>query len=237
VTRIFRYLPVLVLALFCVQLASAQSTFDINVGFGYAHDSAPKTGIDNSVSGVLGPCPNPSGNSTCQPISGLGSFMLGVGGRLMLWKHFGAGFSADIEPAQGNYANLTSYYTALGAGPGTYELKDRVTFVNVDGIFRPYTSKKADINIIGGIGDANVKFYQGVSTSGSVLGNTNQSQYQQSANHFQVHAGVGVQLYVSGNIFIRPEVDIHYAPNLNTQFNSNLAWGAMVWVGYSIGNR
>jgi hypothetical protein len=237
VTRIFRYLPLLVLALFCVQFASAQSTFDINMGFGYAHDSANKNGVDTNPALNLPACSSSTTSGNCQQLSSLSAFMLGVGGNLMLWKHFGVGASVDIQPSQSNYVNLTNYYVNLGAGPGTYELKDRVTFYNVDGIFQPYSSKQANVQILGGIGGANVKFYQGYSSTGSVLGNTNQSQYQQSANHFQVHVGAGVQVYVSGNFFVRPQVDIHYAPNMNTQFSSNLAWDAMVWVGYSIGNR
>ena len=238
-TRVFRYLPLLVLTLFCVQFANAQSSFDINIGFGGAHDSANKAGIDTNPNLFLPACSSSTLTGYCQQTSGLSAFMLGLGGNLMLWKHFGLGFNADIEPVQANYANLTSYYTGqVGATPGTtYELKDRVTFYQVDGIFQPISSKKASLQLMGGIGGANVKFYQGFSSTGSVLGNVNQSQYQQSANHFQVHVGAGVQIYVSGNLFVRPEFDIHYAPNLNTQFNSNLAYDGMIWVGYSFGNR
>lgn len=69
-----------------------------------------------------------------------------------------------------------------------------------------------------------------------MLGNTNSSQFAQSANHFQVHGGVGFQYYVSGNFFIRPEFDIHYVPNF-IQFGRNLVTSETFWVGYSFGNR
>jgi hypothetical protein len=232
VTRIFRYLPLLALPLFCVQFASAQSTFDFNLGFGAAQDKAAVGGIDTSTQN-LGPCSSATPSGDCITTSSLSGFVLSFGGNLMLWKHFGVGFSADIQPAQSNYATFATAATNGGVGES---LKDRVTFYNVDGIYQPYTSKKANIQLIGGIGGANVKFYESETTSGSVLGNSSQSEYAQSANHFQIHAGVGVQLYVSGNFFIRPEFDIHYVPNF-VQFGRNLVTEETVWVGYSFGNR
>ena len=45
-----------------------------------------------------------------------------------------------------------------------------------------------------------------------------------------------MQIYVSGNFFIRPQFDIHYVPNF-IQFGTNLVTEEMVWVGYSFGNR
>jgi len=232
VTRIFRYFPLLVLSLFCVQFANAQSTFDLNVGFGAAHDGAAKGGIDTS-SANLGPCSSATPSGDCITTGSLSNFMISAGGNLMLWKHFGVGFDANIQPAQANYATLQT--VAQGGGVG-FALKDRTTFYQFDGIYQPYASKKANFQIMGGFGGANVKFYEAYSSQGSVLGNTNQSQYAQSANHFQVHAGVGVQVYVSGNFFIRPQFDIHYVPNF-VQFGSNLVAQGEVWIGYSFGNR
>jgi len=55
--------------------------------------------------------------------------------------------------------------------------------------------------------------------------------------HFQVHAGVGLSLFVTDHIFIRPQFDIHYVPSLTQQFNSNLVTAGMVWVGYNFGDR
>jgi len=242
VTRIFRYLPVLVLILFCVQFASAQSTFDFNMGFGAAQAKAASAGIDTS-SANLAPCSSSTptnyyGSPACQPTSSLSGFMISVGGNLMLWKHFGVGVNGNIQAAQANYATLLTATQAAneGAAGVTETLKDRVTFYQFDGIYQPYATKKASLQIIGGVGGANTKFYVAESSTGSVLGNTNQSQYAQSANHFQVHAGVGFQYYFSGNFFFRPEFDIHYVPNF-IQFGSNVVTSETVWIGYSFGNR
>ena len=74
------------------------------------------------------------------------------------------------------------------------------------------------------------------SSTNAVIGSQNFSQYYASANHFNVHGGVGVQIYLTDHIFVRPEFDIHYVPNL-TQFGSNVILEGMVWVGYSWGDR
>jgi hypothetical protein len=58
-----------------------------------------------------------------------------------------------------------------------------------------------------------------------------------SSNHFQVHAGVGVQIFLTEHVFIRPQFDFHYVPGLTDQFGSNMVPAAMVWLGYSIGDR
>jgi hypothetical protein len=89
---------------------------------------------------------------------------------------------------------------------------------------------------MGGVGGANLKFYEAGSSS-SVLGNQNESQYAQSSNHFNVHGGVGVDVFVTDHIFVRPEFDVHYVPNLNQNFGSNVVIQGMVWVGYSWGDR
>jgi len=242
VTRIFRYLPVLVPILFCVQVASAQSTFDFNVGVGAAQDKAAKGGLDtypnNTYSTYLGACSSQTPATYCQQPSSLNGVMIGVGGDLMLWKHFGVGASGNIQAAKSNYATLLTPAQAVAWGESgvTEELQSRVIFYQIDGIYKPYSTKKASFQLIGGIGGANTKFYVKSTSTGSILGNTNQSQYAQSANHFQVHGGVGFQYYISGNIFIRPEFDIHYVPNF-IQFGRNMATSEMVWIGYSFGNH
>lgn len=231
-TRICRYLPLLVLTLFCVQFASAQSTFDFNMGFGAAQAKA-NAGIDTTT-GLACSGAGTSAGDICAPTSSLSSFMLGVGGNLMLWKHFGVGFNADIQPSQAKYAVLSPAIPS--EGQGETDLRTRITFYQFDGIYEPYSTKKASFQLIGGIGGTNVKFYEFQGSGGTLLGNTSYSQYASSANHLNVHGGVAMQIYVSGNFFIRPQFDIHYVPNF-IQFGTNLVTEEMVWVGYSFGNR
>ena len=54
---------------------------------------------------------------------------------------------------------------------------------------------------------------------------------------FQVHTGVGVQFFLTQHLFIRPQFDLHYVPNLTQQFGSNAVPEGKIWVGYSFGER
>ena len=110
-----------------------------------------------------------------------------------------------------------------------------MTLFDFNGIYQPISTKKVALKLRAGIGGANLKFYEAGSSS-SVLGNQNQSQYVQSANHFNVHGAVSVDIFVTDHIYLRPQFDIHYVPNL-TQFGSSAVITGMMWVGYSFGDR
>jgi len=228
VRHICRYLP-LFLLLFAMHFANAQSGFDVNIGFGAIHDGSFGQ-IDQNT---LLPCNAVGSTGACTPASSLSGFNMGFGANLMLWKHFGIGGEAVFQPAKQDYVVLQP--TAPGVVGIT--LQTRTTFYDFDGIFQPVNEKKVAFQIMGGIGGANVKFYENQISNGTVLGNSNSSQFFQSANHFQVHAGVGVQLYLTDHIFVRPQFDLHFAPNLNQQFSSNAAFGGTIWLGYSFGDR
>jgi hypothetical protein len=233
VRRISRYLPLL-FVLFCgIQFASAQSAFDLNLGFGAIQDKASSTQVDQE----LNTCTTGDLYPPCVSTPALSGFMMGFGGDLMLWKklggQLGVGAEVGFQPAKENYINLNA--SAAASGLSSESIQSRMTLFDFNGIYEPVNNKKVTLKLEGGIGVANLKFYESGSSS-SVLGSQSQSEYFGSANHFQVHGGVGVQIYVSGNFFIRPEFDVHYVRNL-TQFGSNIVTAEMVWVGYSWGDR
>lgn len=223
--RLCRYFSLLFLLLFCIQFADAQSSFDVNVGFGAAQDKSLGA-VDINT---LNPCTT---GSTCGNTPDLKNFMVGFGANLMLWNHFGLGGEVKIQPARQDY--LTFQQQAVGQVGDV--LQSRVTFFDFDGIFQPVSSKKAALQLIGGIGAANVKFYEHLSSSSAVLGNSNQVQYAGSSNHFQVHGGLGVQIYLTDHVFIRPQFDVHFVNNFS-QFGRNLVTSEMVWIGYSLGRQ
>jgi len=210
------------------RFAAAQSTFDINMGFGWANAKA-LPGVDINT---FGPCTSATGAGNCVTTPKLNSFMLGFGGSLMAWRHFGVGAEIKFQPAKQNYLTFQQQ-TATQSGD---ILQDRVTLWDVHGVLRPMYSKKAEIQLLGGIGGANVKFYENFASSSSILGNSNQTLFAGSSNHFQVHGGIGAQLYVSGNFFVRPEFDVHWVRNF-TQFGRDTVIGATIWIGYSLGDR
>ena len=93
------------------------------------------------------------------------------------------------------------------------------------------------MKIEGGIGGAKTSFsYTQTSCVGTAVCST-QSQAVGSSNHFQVHAGIGVQIFLTEHVFIRPQFDFHYVPGLTDQFGSNMVPAATVWLGYSLGDR
>jgi len=211
VIRYCRFLPVL----FCVSFAFAQSAAEINVGFGTAHDKASSTGYD---SGTGLSCTT---GSTCVRTPALSGFFMGFGGTIMLSKHAGFGGEASLQPAKQDYAGLNS----------------RQIFYDVDAVYAPVNEKKVSLRLLGGIGGATTRYSVTQSSCvGTAVCSTQTASYG-SSNHFQIHAGAGVQVYVTEHIFIRPQFDIHYVPSFTNQWGSNLAPGAMVWLGYSVGDR
>jgi len=84
-----------------------------------------------------------------------------------------------------------------------------------DAIVQPVKAKRASLELLGGIGGANLKFTRAVQLRTPFLGTQNFSQVYGSSITFKLHGGAGVNIFVKDNIFIRPQFDLHYVPNLN----------------------
>lgn len=220
--RYYSYLFLLSLPLYVTPFASAQSAFDVNVGFGSTHIGSNGSGIGNASStNPFGVCTPSTGDATCQTTPGLGGFFLGLGGDVMLNKHFGVGAQVNLQPAKSDY------------GPLQY----RQTFYDFNGIYAPVNEKRVQLQLQGGIGGARTGFsYDQNSCVGTAVC-SNTSQPVGNSNHFQVHAGVGVQFMLTQHLFIRPQFDLHYVPNLTQQFGSNAVPMGTLWVGYNFGER
>jgi hypothetical protein len=194
--------------LFCIQFASAQSALDINVGFG--------TQTNKSTNQLV----NTFGDGTLYETPKLGGFFLGFGGRVMLWDKAGVGMEVNFQPNKPDYAGLQA----------------RNTFFDVHGIYQPLSNDKMGLQLLGGIGLANIKFYYSSQYCDVFTGCQNINQALASSNHFQLHGGIGWQIYVKGNWFIRPTLDVRYVPNF-FQYGRNSVIGGTVWLGYSLGDR
>jgi hypothetical protein len=202
--------------------AFAQSSFDLNVGFGTAWAGASGAGIDNANSvNAFGPCTPNSGDINCQATPSLGGFFLGFGGDVMLTKRYGIGAAVSFQPNRPDY------------GPLQY----RQTFYDINGIYAPVNQKRFELQLLGGIGGARTSFSFTQTGCVGVAVCTTQTQPVGNASHFQVHAGVGLQLFLTDHIFVRPQFDYRYVPNFTQQFASNSVPAATVWVGYSFGER
>jgi hypothetical protein len=154
----------------------------------------------------------------------------------MLWKHIGLGADVSFQPAKQTYASFPPVSYLGEIIQPAYQDQIRTTLYSFDAIYEPLSSKKYSLDILGGIGGANIKFYQNETITGALIGSSNQSQYFGSSNHFQIHAGVGVSIFVTEHIFIRPQFDFHYVPNL-VQFGRDIVTSEQVNVGYSFGDR
>src|SRR5438477_11669857 len=88
VNRTCRYLPLLSLVLLHIPDARAQSSFDLNLGFGSAHNSSIG-GIDNLNSlNPFATCSIGAADPNCVSGPKLGGFFLGFGGGVMATKGF-----------------------------------------------------------------------------------------------------------------------------------------------------
>jgi opacity protein-like surface antigen len=210
------------LLFFGASLVNAQTSFDVNLGFGSAWDSANGGGIDNAASlNAFGSCSLGTGDANCQSLPKLNGFFLGFGGDLMLYKHLGVGFEASLQPSRENYGPLDS----------------RQTFYDVNAIYAPIATKRASLLLEGGVGGARTSFSLTQSGCVGTAVCTTSTEPVGAANHFQVHVGVGVQIFLTQHIFVKPEFDLHYVPGLTNQFGSDAVPEGMLWVGYNFGER
>lgn len=212
--RTFRYSPFLWL-LVSTPLAHAQNAFDLGLGFGTFRDKATGAGIDTNTFASCTPATDP----TCQLTPSLGSVFMGFQGDAMLNKHFGIEGELDFQPGKPNY------------GPIQY----RQLFFDAGGLYTPINNNRWQLRFEGGIGDAHSGFSFNQT---SCVGTAVCSQYQYpigSANHFQVKVSAGLQIYVKGHIFVRPEFVFREVPGFTDQFGTNHVVGGMIWVGYNFG--
>jgi len=235
VKRICRYLPILALLPLCVPFASAQSSVDFMIGGGTAWDKSNGGGLDNALSvNAFGSCTPGSGDPDCLTNPKLSGFFLGIGGDVMLWKHLGIGAEVNVQPSRSNYGSPCS--TAVDQAC----LQFRQEFYDFNAVYAPVNDKKVTVQIQGGIGGAHTSF--AVNQAGGCVGTAvvctpATAEPAGTSNHFQIHAGIGVSLFVTEHIFIRPQFDIHYVPSFTDQFGRNLVPEATVWVGYNFGSR
>lgn len=220
---IARTVPLLlVLVLGGVNLAKAQGVSAF-IGFGAATDSSNNTqlepvGSQNPITGAF--ITNPDIGPTMN-----GAF--GVFGADFMWKqHLGFGGEYSWRLAQENYAPQV-------------DLTVRPAFYDFNVIFHPLAGgHKVVPEIQGGIGGANLKFYETASGClvNSNIGCSTISEYASSSNHFQVHFSGGVRFYIKGGIYVRPQFDGRWVSNF-VEFGSDFVPEYTVAVGYTFGSH
>ena len=197
--------------------AKAQN-FSAYFGLGSAFDSA----------GTTAGCPQ--GNlfddltGFCEPGPTIGGVFGVFGADFMIKPHLGVNGEYAFRFAQAPYLP--------NAG-----LNMRPSFYDFNAVWRPISGNRVVPVIEGGIGGASVTLYFTQQCSITAINCTFSQPAGFSANHFQVHAAAGVQLYVKGNMFIKPQVDFHYVPHLTDQFGRSWVPQVTVAIGYTFGER
>ena len=163
-------------------------------------------------------------NGACEPGPTIGGVFGVFGVDFMLKAHLGFNGEYAFRFAQAPYLPLAG----LNFRPGFYDF-------NV--VYQPLSGKRIVPLVEGGIGGARIALYQTQTVSITGITSTFTIPAGLNANHFQVHAAVGVKLYVKGNIFIKPQFDIHYVTHLTDQFGRDWVPQYTVAVGYTFGER
>jgi hypothetical protein len=150
---------------------------------------------------------------------GLYGLVLGLGGDMLPWKKYGFGFDVSFLPAKGNY------------GPFQF----RQTFYDLNGVYTPINEKRVVVKLKGGIGGAKTGFSVNETYCyGTAICQDYTSSFG-SANHFQLHAAAGVEIYFSKHAFLRPEFNYRHVTNFTDQFGKNDVLGGMLWLGVKTG--
>ncbi len=151
-----------------------------------------------------------SGLSSCAEKGGL---YPSIGGDAIFHKRVGVGFDITWRGGQGDYAGADIPY--------------RPIIFDFNGVYQPRLGKKLGLDLVGGIGWQDTRFY-GYNNSVSCI---YFSACYSSYNHFLVDVGAGVRYYVWQHVFVRPEVRYYHVLNNTDIFSS----GDIVRVGASIG--
>lgn len=114
-------------------------------------------------------------------------------------------------------------------------LNMRPAFYDVNVMWMRVAGKRIAPLLEGGAGGARLGL-RATSTT-PITGVTDLSSFPAGSkpNHAQLHFGAGLKFYVKGNIFVKPQFDLHYVFNFTNQFGRNLVPQYGGSVGYTFG--
>jgi len=214
-----RMIPLLALLLLGgVKQASAQGV-SAYFGLGSALDSkgtspgcSPQFILDNVT-------------ANCEPANTMGGVFGVFGADFMIKPHLGVNGEYSFRFAQASYLPVGG-------------LNIRPTFYDFNAVYQPTSANQRFVPVLeGGIGGAKLSLYFNQQSCATPSVCANFSQVVATANHFQLHGAFGVKIYVKSDIFIKPQVDIHWVDNLNQQYGRNLVPQYTVSIGYTFGRQ
>jgi|ERR1017187_2324285 hypothetical protein len=214
-----RTIPLLFLLLLAgVNQASAQQV-SAYFGLGSATDGATTSSgcASNFIYDNLNVPPG------CEPAQTMGNVFGVIGGDVMIRTHLGINIEDSFRFAQAPYLPLVG-------------INVRPQFYDFNAVYQPGAADSRIVPVVyAGVGGAALSFYANSSSCATSSICVTQSSLITNVNHFQVHGAFGVKLYFKGSMFIKPQVDLHYVPNLNQQYGSNFVPQYTVAIGYTFG--
>jgi hypothetical protein len=207
---ISRTFPLLLILIFGAAMWAHAQSASVDFGVGTAADSSNGNRCINTFG-------EPGCFSAPKMTGTFGTF----GANFMILPHIGVGGEYTWRFSQGSYGDI--FY--------------RPAFYDFNAIYAPGS---ADSKIVpqfqAGLGGADLKFYAPPQCDQTFGCSTAAQNYLASSNHFALHFGVGVNLYVRGGFFVRPQVDAHWVNNF-TQFGSGWVTEGTVAIGYTLGRH
>jgi len=200
--RKLAFLATVVAVFALASIASAQQA-DAMFGFGTVTSPGASSCAASSSSALFLVCPEKGGLFT------------NLGGDVILHRRIGFAFDATWRASQGNFGGIGQPY--------------RPILFDFNGVYQPRLSKKAGLDLMGGIGWQTTRFYLPYCTNGFTCNN------YVSSNHFLVDLGAGIRYYVWGHVFVRPELRYYKIMNNNDYYTSGNVVHLGASIGYTIG--
>jgi hypothetical protein len=116
-------------------------------------------------------------------------------------------------------------------------LNMRPAFYDVNVMWMRVAGKRIAPLLEGGAGGARLGLRSTSTTPMTGITNTSSFPAGSRPNNAQLHFGAGLKFYVRGNIFIKPQFDLHYVFHFTNQFGRNLVPQYTGSVGYTFGGR
>ena len=159
-------------------------------------------------------------SGSCDATTGVcpekGGFYPSISADVIFHKRIGFAFESTWKGSQGSYG-----------GPGGQPFRPILFDFNAD--YQPKLSKKAGLDLMGGIGWQTTRFYLPYCTNSFTCNN------YVSTNHFLVDLGGGIRYYVWGHVFVRPEAHFYHIVNNTDAFSNSNVVRVGASIGYTIG--
>jgi hypothetical protein len=155
-------------------------------------------------------------NPDHQPVSLSGGVYPSVGADFLLWHNLGFGGEVAWKASRGLYQGQLDY---------------RPIFYDFNAV---YARKVSRIGFAGmaGLGAQSTRFY--TDSCVSINPSTGGCQNFVSSNHFLLHLGGALRLYVTPAIYVAPEIHYYYVRN-NVDFTSPNVTRYSLNIGYTFG--